>query len=67
MSQKDKVLKHLQKHGNITTMTAFSFYGITRLSEYIRALREEGYSIETTYQTRNGKPDNFATYILEEK
>jgi len=50
-------------HGEITTMTAFSFYGITRLSEYIRALRSEGYSIETTYQTKNGKPNNYATYI----
>jgi len=62
-TQKDRVLAHLQMHGEITTMTAFSFYGITRLSEYIRALRSEGYRIETTYQMKNGKPNNYATYI----
>ncbi len=42
MTQKEKVLKHLQKYGNIDTWTCFKKYRITRLSEYIRELRVEG-------------------------
>lgn len=44
-TQRATILAHLKKHKRITTMEAFSLYNITRLSEYIRVLRTEGFTI----------------------
>lgn len=49
MTQKEVVLKHLKRHGAITSWDAIWEHGITRLSEYIRQLREEGYEIESEW------------------
>lgn len=66
-TQKEQVLRHLQECGSITTLQAFKRYHITRLSEYIRELRADGYLIKTTYRMHGKKPDVYATYVLEEK
>ncbi|WP_407453519.1 helix-turn-helix domain-containing protein [Methanobrevibacter sp.] len=42
---KKRILKHLQEFGFITTKISYDEYGCTRLSEYIRQLREDGYII----------------------
>jgi len=42
-TQLQKVKDHLELYGSITTMCAFNRYGITRLSEHIRKLRNEYY------------------------
>ncbi len=66
MTQKEKVLKHLQKYGNIDTWTCFKKYRITRLSEYIRELRVEGYNIESHWiKPKTGNP--FVKYIYTKK
>ena len=45
MTQKDTVLNHLKQHGHIDTWTAIQEYHVTRLSEMIRLLREDGHEI----------------------
>ena len=41
----ERILKHLQDHGSITSWEAIKLYGCTRLSHYIWCLRKEGYNI----------------------
>lgn len=48
--QKQTILRHLLKYGTITTMECFSRYKITRLSEYIRQLRNDGIIINSNWQ-----------------
>lgn len=65
-TQKQKILKHLQSKKRITTMDAFSKYGITRLSEYIRILREEGFNIPPVEWKKNATTGNrYAVYRLQ--
>lgn len=42
----ERILNHMIEHGFITTKEAYDLYGCTRLSEYIRRLRVDGYIIE---------------------
>ena len=70
MTQKERVLRHLQDYGSITSMEAFSEYGITRLSAVIFDLRSQGHSIETINETgekRYEEKTTYARYILERK
>ena len=59
-TQKDKVLNHLQLHNTLTSMEAFDFFKITRLSSIINILRKEGYDIES----RKPKKGNYSIYHL---
>jgi len=60
MSQKEKVLKHMQENEKITSMEAFEKFKITRLSAIINVLRKEGYDIES----RKPKKGNYSIYHL---
>lgn len=62
VSQKAKVLNHLQNHRCITSMEAFAKYGVTRLSSIIFNLRKEDYLIKTTSVTRRNQEGNSCTY-----
>lgn len=67
VSQKAKVLNHLQNHRCITSMEAFAKYNVTRLSAIIFNLRKEDYLIKTTKVTRknsDGNVCNYAEYSL---
>lgn len=69
-TQKTTVLRHLQEHGEITSWDAINTYGITRLSEYIRQLRSEGYrinTIDTPVHTKNFGKTIIAKYTLTEE
>lgn len=69
MTQKEQVLKHLKKHNRITSWDAIQLYGITRISEYIRELRREGYKIITErkdFIDRLGNKRNYGLYRMEE-
>jgi hypothetical protein len=55
MTQKEKILWHLKTHGHIDTMTAIKEYWITRLSEMIRLLREDGYKITPVWEYNQDK------------
>ena len=65
-TQKEKVLKHLQNFGSITSWDAIELYGATRLSAIIYLLRQEGHKI--TSETENGRnryghPVQYAKYV----
>ena len=62
VSQKAKVLNHLQNHRCITSMEAFEKYNVTRLSAVIFNLRKEDYLIKTTSVTRRNQEGNSCTY-----
>ena len=62
-SQKDLVLNHLKTYGRITSWEAIEKYHITRLSEYIRSLRnDDGINIPDEWKENNGK--RFKEYRL---
>ena len=68
MTQCERILRHLQDHGQITTMDAFADYGITRLSGRIFDLRKAGHNITSTTtegKNRYGETVYFTTYRLE--
>ena len=59
-----RILGHLKRHGNITSMEAFQKYSATRLSAIIFRLREEGFDIDTRKENKNNK--SFGRYVLED-
>lgn len=64
MTQREQILTHLKTYRVIDTKTAIQKYWCTRLSEYIRLLRQDGYKIVSTWVT-NGKK-NWVEYTLVE-
>lgn len=70
LSQKDRVLCHLHKFGEITSWEAIKEYGITRISAVIFKLRKEGWYIENEWVTtknRYGDDVRFVSYKLMTK
>lgn len=68
LTQKDRILEHLQKYGSITTWDSFSLYGDTRLSDKIYRLKKDGYDFTEEWETkmnRFGNPVTFKRYILK--
>lgn len=68
LSQCDKIVRHLQDHGSITTLEAINEYGILRLASRINDLKRRGYNIvgETkTGRNRYGEKTSFKVYRLE--
>lgn len=66
-TQEKQLLMHFAKHKSITSMDAFSLYGITRLSARILDLRQKGYDILTQYEeslNRFGKMVRYGRYFL---
>lgn len=69
MTQESAILEHLKKYGQITSMEAFTNYGVTRLSARIYNLRKAGYNIGTVEShtiNRYGHNTNYATYVYKE-
>lgn len=67
-TQKDRVLRHLQDFGNITSWESFKEYGITRLSAIIYMLKRDGYIFgEEWISTKNryNEKTSFKKYILK--
>lgn len=65
-SQQKIILEHMQNHGSITNMTAFSQYGITRLSGRIYDLRRMGHEIDLVWET-SPKGKRYGRYLLREE
>lgn len=67
-TQKQIILEHLQKYGNISTMESFIKYYITDLQHAIMLLRKEGYNItdEWVLPKQNGYARKFKRYYLVE-
>lgn len=68
MTHKERILRHLQDYGSITTWEAIQEYGCTRLGHYIYLLRrKEDYNItdEIIKDTnRYGEPVHYKRYHL---
>jgi hypothetical protein len=68
ITMEDRILKHLQDYGSITTWEAIKEYGCTRLSHYIWVLRrKELYNItdEMIVTTnRYGDTTHYKKYYL---
>ena len=50
---KQRVIDYINEFGSITTFQAFTDLGCTRLSEYIRQIREERKVLDETITTKN--------------
>lgn len=64
---RERVLEYIKKFGSITTFEAFTDLGCTRLSEYIRQLRELNINIEDEWiesKNRFGEPVHFKKYFI---
>lgn len=67
LTHEDRVLKHLNIFGSITTFEAFRTFGITRLSACIFNLKSKGYLFEDewiTKKNRYGDIISFKNYKL---
>ena len=67
MSDKARILKHLQEKGSITPLEALEQYGCYRLGARVFDLRRDGYNIQTTLVEgvdRNGEATRYAKYTL---
>lgn len=64
-SQVNDVLKHLKAYGSITSIEAFEYYGITRLSGIIYRLRnEQDLQIITENKTKKNRHGNICNYAI---
>ena len=50
---KERIIEYMETYGSITTFQAFTDLGITRLSEYIRQIRQERVVLDETISTKN--------------
>lgn len=69
ITQRERVLRHIEDFGSITTFDAYKEYGITRLSAVIWLLRhEDGLPIESVVEcgkNRYGEPTSWYRYYLQ--
>ena len=69
MTQEEITLWHMRTFGSITSMEAFSEYGMTRLSDKIFRLRNQGHIIKTHFESgtnRFAHITRYARYTLVE-
>ena len=66
---KEKVIRYIEEFGSITTFQAFTDLGCTRLSEYIRQIREDRPVYDETISTKNryGEKVWYKKFFFEKK
>lgn len=70
MTQRERILRHLQDYGSITSLEAVNEYGCMRLAARISDLREQGHNITsepTKGRNRYGETTYYSTYRLEKQ
>lgn len=68
MTQCERILRHLEDYGSITSLEAMSEYGIMRLASRVNDLRRLGYPIVTetvTGKNRYGEVTSYARYSIK--
>ena len=68
MTQCERIIRHLNDYGSITSLEAVNEYGILRLASRIHDLKDLGYEIEKTYEkskNRYGEPTAYVRYSLK--
>jgi len=69
LTQKDRIIRHLNDKGSITALEAMKEYGIMRLTSRICELKDEGYNIRSEFvssKNRYNEPVCFSKYSLVE-
>ena len=67
MTQCERIMRHLEDFGSITSATAMEEYGIMRLASRISDLKKQGVSIKTEIvsgKNRYGERTSYARYSL---
>lgn len=67
MTQCERIIRHLEDYGSITSATAMEEYGIMRLASRISDLKKQGVSIKTEIvsgKNRYGERTSYARYYL---
>lgn len=67
MTQCERIIRHLEDYGSITSATAMEEYGIMRLASRIADLKQMGIPIKkemVSGKNRYGEPTSFARYSL---
>ena len=70
MTQCDRIIRHLQDYGSITSLEAMKEYGIMRLASRINDLKRRGHkiiSITEKSKNRYGEPTKYSVYMLADK
>lgn len=70
LTQCERIMRHMEDYGSITSAEAISEYGIYRLASRISDLRREGVPIKREFRSsknRYGEPVSFAAYSLVEE
>lgn len=70
MNQYQRIVRHLEAFGSITSLEAMQEYGIMRLASRVSALKKSGLPVRTEFvrgKNRFEEPTCYARYILEEK
>lgn len=65
-NQKQIILEHIIKYGNISTLEGYDKYKIMRVGSVINLLRNEGYNIKTVMEYNRNKTKRYARYYLKE-
>ena len=69
MTQNDRILRHLQDYGSISSMEAVREYGIMRLASRISDLKKAGipiYREMVTGKNRYGENTSYARYSIDQ-
>jgi hypothetical protein len=66
---KQRIIDYIEKFGSITTFQAFTDLGCTRLSEYIRQIRQDRVVLDETIATKNRYGDKtwYKKFYFEEQ
>ena len=67
MTQSERIIRHLNDHGSITSLEAITEYGILRLASRISDLRARGIPIVSevaTGKNRYGETTHYSVYRL---
>lgn len=70
MKQTEKIARHLETYGSITSMEAMQEYGIMRLASRVSDLKRAGVPIRVeTVRGKNrfGEVTSYAKYFLEQR
>ena len=62
MTQSQRILEHLERHGSITQKDAIDNYGIMRLASRVNDLRKQGYPIQTEMVKGRNRYDEETRY-----
>ena len=68
LTQCDRILRHLEDYGSITSLEAVNEYGIMRLASRIADLKEMGHNIvseRTTGKNRYDETTSYSVYRLK--